>query len=433
MTSILPPGRSSFDVIGQQIGQALQQNMQPSIQQGYQRQLGMNALDRAEQAIKESNGDPYKIALAFARAGAQNPNLERSLGPLAQTAMTNAKVNRAFPNQQGGGTGQSGQPQENQAISPGLTQISPPSDFAKPSAFNVMTADQINSESERYAQAVNDPNAYQTRQAQLNNQNNIATQQREALEDMALKSDIKPSELSRFMQIGSQFDSRNPSEWMVKAKRKYNEVKAADDSLQRAFIPGTGTALLGGNREKHLKKLENDVQEKVKNGLEDETRTFLANNYVTPTEIESLIHPLTPEKEKAINALPRGIFPAKKAEKYELGQFYTPENPFVSYEEAREKAPKEMQAMQNKLADFFLNNVDDKTSLLVLRDKLWNDRDYDWRQVGPAIKQAMEKGLTLNPRQQAELTDVNTQAPYQSLPEIFQDLDRVWKFFRGNK
>ena len=87
--------------------------------------------------------------------------------------------------------------------------------------------------------------------------------------------------------------------------------------------------------------------------------------------------------------------------------------------------------MNSRLADFFLKNVKDDSSLLGIREKIWEDRDYDWRQFGPAIRQAQEKGLKLNPRQEREMKTVETQPPIQSLPDIFKDLSRILPFLRG--
>ena len=97
MVSILPGNqRSPWDVIGSQIGSNLHQTLPGAVQQGYQRQLGLNALDEAQKAIGTSGGDPYQIALAFAKAGAQNPALERSLGPLLQTAMQMGRAKNVY-------------------------------------------------------------------------------------------------------------------------------------------------------------------------------------------------------------------------------------------------------------------------------------------------------------------------------------------------
>lgn len=445
MVSILPAERTPFDVIGRDVGQALQGVLPQAVQQMTQRKLGMDALKQAEIDIANANGNPYKIAMAYAKAGAMNPTLERALGPLMQTALSGAKVNRAFP----AGTPQSvtgGTAATAPAIAGGQSQQigqeappyvgapeAKPSGFLTPSPFNILTADEINSESERYANAVQDPNGFATRQAQLLNQNQIATQQREALEDAALKSGITPKELPRFMQVGGKYDPRNPSQWLQNASRAYQEVKNNDDKLQRAFIPGLGSALLGRNRDEKLKNLVPTVQDQVRLGLKEDTKNFLADQYLSPTEISEQIYPLKPDTLKALDKLPKGFFPKmeenlEKRRKAELAP-----TPFLSYEEAKEKAPKELQQMQDRLSKFFLENVKPDTSLLGLRHRLWDEKDYDWRQIGPAIRQAQQQGLKLSPDQSTELTDIETQPPIQSLPDIFQDWDRIVQFFRGAK
>lgn len=444
MVSILPAERSNWDVIGKSIGQNLSNTLPGAVQQGYQRQQGINAIDQLQQQLGQSGGDINKILPALAKAYTMNPSLERS--GLGQTYLQQARTANAL----GGGQGQ-GQPQsqaqgvpqqQEQPKQPSIGQPqAQPSNFATPSPFNIMTAPEIDAESDRYAQALGDPNAKQTRQAQLQNQNKIAEDQREGLEDFAIKSGIQPSELPRFMIVGSKFDTRNPSEWAQNTKRAYNEVKSNDKKLEKAFIPGVGNALLGQNRKEALKNLEKPVQDLVKNGLEQETRNYLTDQYLSPTEIAEIIHPITSDKEKAIKSLPKGIFPAQKKKTWgeDVLGIFTPteknvnKNPFISYEEALEKAPKELATMQKNLADFFLKNVDKETSLLALRNKLWDEKDYDWRQIGPAIREAEERGLKLEPFQSTEMSDIETQPPLQSLPDIFKDLGRFTKLLRGNK
>lgn len=420
---------SPSDLIGNIVSRGIQENRPGAVQRGYQRQTGLNALDTAEQNIEKANGDPYKIALAFAKAGAQNPNLERSLGPLLQTAMTQSKTQRAFPQSQQNNI----QDQSNQEGTSQQTQT-PKSDFPTPSPFNIMTKDQMNKEAERWATAVNDPNGYQTRYAQLENQNNTAISQKDALENSALKAGVEPGDLARFMVVNQGLDPSNPSEWAQKAVRNFAEVKNNDDILRRTFIPGIGNGLLGQNRAEDLKRLERPVQENAKRGLEQEDRKYLASNYVTPTEIELLYHPLTNQKEKAIESLPNGLFPAQKKETWgSLTTAQARKSPFVSYEEALEKDPQALKIMQDRLSDFFGKNIDKNTSILGLRDKIWSEKDYDWRQFEPAIVQAIqEKGIKLEPFQEREMAGL-TQAPMQSMPEIFKSMDRFIHYLRGSK
>lgn len=442
---VIPSARSSWDVIGEKIGHNLSQTLPSAVNQGYQRQLGLNALGQAEQEIAGANGDPYKIAMAFAKAGAQNPNLERSLGPLMQTAMNSAKVGRAY-----GPGGSPNTQRQNPITSPNVMQnqqdnLSPQpqtnaqpqaSDYPTPTAFNIFTADDINQEAERYANAINDPSGFGRRQAELQNQNAIATQQREGLEDLALKSNIPVDELPMFMRVGSKFDPRNPTEWMIKTNREYKKVKNNFDKLHRAFIPGIGSALMGFNREEELKRLTPTVQDLVKEGFEQEVRDDLHKEFLSPTEVSLQIHPLTSNQQKSIQNVPRGLFPMDTGDvNYKSGLPVKDFNsPFVSYEKALEKAPKEMKAMQNQLADFFMKNIDKNTSIAGIADKLIRDRDYDWRQIGPAIRQAVQQGnIQLEPFQSAELTDIETQPPRDSLPHIFRSMDRFKGFLRGNK
>lgn len=454
MVSIIPAERTPWDVLGRDVGSALQQVLPGAVQQGYQRQTGLNALDQAQKEIASAQGDPYKIAMAFARAGAQNPDLARSLGPLAQTAMSQAAVNRAFPQGPGGqgapasptaapqaptggqslsfgGAPPPGMPQAPSGAVEAVTPQAAPSTWATPSPFNIFTPGDIEAESKRYAQAVQDPNAFATRQAMLQNQNQEATQQRQNLEQMALNADIPASELPRFMLVGSKFDTRNPAEWAQKTKQAYKLVKSNDDKIEKTFIPGIGSGLLGKDRPSALKRLEKTVQDQVELGLEGDVREKLAKEYLSPTEIESLIHPIQAKTEKAIQKFPQGDFKIGKPSPYDIWGY--PEQPKVSYEEMLEKNPEKLQKQQNELSNFFLKNIDPNTSLLVMREKLWKDKGYDWRQIGPAIREAISKGLKLSQSQSTEMSDIETQPPLQSLPDIFQDWDRVVKYLRGNK
>ncbi len=72
-------------------------------------------------------------------------------------------------------------------------------------------------------------------------------------------------------------------------------------------------------------------------------------------------------------------------------------------------------------------------SLAVVRDKLVKDKDFGWTGFGPALQQAVTDGLNLTESQRAELSEVNSQAPRDSLSEIFTDWPRVIQYFRGNK
>lgn len=432
MVSILPQKVSPWQIIGQAMSQ-LGQNAPQMLEERFKTQRGLGAVDQLQEALGQAGGDVNKILPALARAYTLNPNLERS--GLGQQYLQQARVAGAFPSAGKPTTEQPspiGQPSQLPNLEQQPIQQTQPGTFAEPSPFNIFTPDQMRTESERYATVLNDPNAYNQRFNQLQGLNEAATAQRQALEDAALKANVKPEDLSRFMVVNSKLDPRNPSKWAQEGVRNFNRVKANDQKIRNAFIPGIGNALMGMNRQETLNRMIPALQENKKMGLEQEDRNFLADNYLTQAEIESLYHPLTPKHEKSIKELPKGVFPARTGE--ELSYFAkTKKTPFISYEEAREKDPKALQVMQDRLSNFFLKNVDNDTSLLTLREKLWKDKDYDWRQIGPALREAQEKGLVLNPEQEREAITIDTQAPIQSLPELFQDFSRIPAFIRGNK
>jgi hypothetical protein len=452
MTTILPPGGGPWSLIGQQIGQSLNQNLPPIIQQRQQRERGYSAIDRLQKDLQGAGGDISKILPAIARAYTDNPNLERS--GLAQYALQNAKASTIYgPNQQktppppsNGNPPASGQTQPTPGtqfqkppeVPPLIENANAPAGQARETGYNIQTPQDIDAKAKEDALRTGDPAQYERSLNQGNALNKIAIDYRDGLEKLALDNNVPRDQIQDFMEVGEQFNTRNPSQWLKNTQAAYEPIRNVLTKMERSFIPGIGSALIGENREEALKRLTPDVQDLVKMGREPQARNFLASNWLSPTEIEAQIKPLQKKQEAALSRVPKGFFPPEKPVtwketanmlKGQLPEKYS--NPFVSYETAVQKAPKEMQHMQNKLADFFLKNVDDNTSLLVLRDKLW-DKHYHWQQVNSAIRQAQEQGLQLNPRQRAELTDI-AQPPIQSLPNIFQDWKRFYQFHKGAK
>ena len=87
------------------------------------------------------------------------------------------------------------------------------------------------------------------------------------------------------------------------------------------------------------------------------------------------------------------------------------------------------------LVDFLKENVTSDTTLLGIRDKLWNEKDYDWRQIASAMQEAQtgKNALKLSPDQRAEVTQIQTQAPNQSLSDVFSEWGRWMDYLRGQK
>ncbi len=447
MVTILPPGRTSWDAIGAQTGQLLNQHIPQAVNQNIQRQRAHGAIDRLQEDMASANGDISKILPAIARAYTENPNLERS--GIAQYALQNAKAANIYGNpkegpQQQSSPGQGGMPSEPQPNSPqaqpGITgQPQPSPQTPRQTNYNIKTPSDMDAKARQDAQVTGDPAQYQRSLTEQNALNDIAKTHRASLEDLAKREGVGDADLTDFMEVGEEFASQNPDQWLKNTRAAYAPIKSNFDKLNREFIPGIGSALLGRNRDEALKRITPSVQDLVKLGRENQVRTFLQNQFLSPTEVEEQMHPIQKRQEAALSRLPKGIFPPQKAERPQdvsgavQKHIERKTHPFVDYETAVRNAPKEMQAMQNQLADFFLKNVDENTSLLPLANKIWEDKSYDWRQIGPAIRQAQEKGLQLNSRQQAEMGDINSQPPIQSLPDIFQDWWRAVQFMKGAK
>jgi hypothetical protein len=79
MTTILPSARTPWDVIGEHIGHNLSQTFPRGFEQGYNRQMGVNAFNQAQNELQQAGGDPHKMSMAIARLAMQDPNAARQL------------------------------------------------------------------------------------------------------------------------------------------------------------------------------------------------------------------------------------------------------------------------------------------------------------------------------------------------------------------
>ena len=447
---------SPLDLIGNIVGQGLRENLPRNIEKGYERGLGFNALNDIEKNLQSGEKDPFKIALQFAKAGVAAPQLERALGPLMNAAMTRSRVGEAYPTSGQSGISQppnsnSGLPERTFGTPQNRTQtsqdqqvsqenngqiLSPP----QPTPFAISSPSEIDARAKWVVNVMNDPNAYAAEIQNQNNLNNIAEAQRSTLENKLRTAypGIGERDLARAMKVGSKFDYRNLDDWTENTVNAYDKQRREDKKLETAFIPGIGSALFGNNRQESLDNLGPVIRDKVANGEGEEVRKFLAGNFLTPTEINEQIYPVSKSQESDIKKLPQGLFPMNKKLGFEdvknvfkgkLPKNY--ENPFVSYPDALARDPEGMKLLNDNLSNYFINNLNDKSSLLALRDKIIREKDYDWRQFGPALREAQKRGLKLSPDQQTELPEFETQAPYDSLPDIFKSLDRFFKINMG--
>jgi hypothetical protein len=212
------------------------------------------------------------------------------------------------------------------------------------------------------------------------------------------------------MQMGEKHkNAKTLDNWARSTKRDFDEYKNFSTRLENVSYPGIAQGIadmfaeaFGGekgptSREARIGELTNSVKRLVDAGFEQQARATLAEKGLSPTEIEGLIHPFTPEQKEAIKR-----FPDSKGEK-----------------------------SQGALVDFLRKNVTNDTSLLAMRHGLWQDKGYDWKQIASAMNEAIGDKLTI--AQQNEMGILETEPPRRALSSIFRDWAGLERMLRGQK
>lgn len=411
--------------VGSDIGQALGKGLQTGMNQGFQRGLLQQALGKVKNLSSpqlDAQGNPIPtnpidVMLGLMEAGAGIPGSERYLSTLLPMLMQNQRANSLYGNQGG--------PENAPAISTAQAKRDA-LQFAegnKPAGYLAlpMTPEQQEQYAENYALTMNDPNAYDQGLQQAQNINASRNQARQSIISEADNLGILPEEKQRFMQYATEVqDSNDPTQIVRHAYDKTLQLRNWKNALQNVDAPEIyakmgGLAGLSGPpvaiynaltnkgeaRRKALKGYQNLVKDIVNEGEEPFARKTLSEKGLSDSEIEELIHPLTDANVKNAAKLPRG-------------------------NQLNEKARKE------KLVDFFRHNVDNNTSLSVLRNFLVEDKNYSWEEVRDAIQSAFPNGNNLTKYQSAEFSNL-AKPPKQSLSQIFGPQADIPGFIRGQR
>lgn len=423
MVQVIPPKTN----VGSQIGQALGRGVEAGANIGFQRGLLKNALGKVQNISPESS--PLEALTALMEAGAGIPGSERYIASLAPILLGTLRVNQLDKAQNSGAAGQ---------IAPGEGDLHPvaqnPAQATEiatrfvagdnPAGFlsAPMNPQQLEDFAAEYSRVMNDPAAYQEGLARAQSINANRIQSRGAIEQGALAQGITPQELPRFMQLATKYQGSNDIPRIIRQTTdEMLQVRNQKEALLNINAPGIyqnlggikqhvipGMTLYkalnsrGAARQKALKGYEELVRNLVNQGEEPYVRETLATKIgLSPTEIETLIHPLTPDLNRKIGGLPKG-------------------------------KGGNAQTRVNNLTEFFRDNVGNNTSLLVLRDNLINEKGYDWQEVLQAIKTAFPNGQNLNHYQNSEMSFL-AQPPIQSLSQLFGPTPNVAGYLRGQK
>ena len=432
--SILPSARTPWDLIGGMIGENLSKNLPGAVQQGYQRQLGMNALSTAEgniknlMADKSKPPDPFQIAMEFAKVAAQNPNLERAIGPLYQTALQQSQRQTGAgefpPGHPKKTTGEGAEQKEvpvsvSDLVPPKQSQVSDPrsiGDFTLPYGPDEISgirqkARQLGYTADMEERFVNDAleynkiaqnrrdidiQNYQQQQQQradtLQNQRDFEKYMVEHSPEFANNPDEKELALraSQKYQKEHSFAERN-----AKVKEELRPYQAAKTALKKTL----NRPLFGQTKEQR-ELARPRAQMMVEMGQKPQLQLMIANGGNGEIEEADLLNPLPSKFENNLDKFGKIVSPLDFVKSIDPDSSEYNEQ----LDRGRQKRENQKKYMTNFLADNIESGTykDPGTNLLLTRAHLMN-KGMQWDEAGQLIDQALNQGkIKLDPQQKID-------------------------------
>lgn len=423
---VIPSARSSWDVIGEAIGHNLSQNLPGAVQQGYQRQTGLNAIDQLQNDLANSNGDVTKMLPAIARAYTLNPSLERS--GIAEKLIPLAQRKSAMENM-GQGKGSAIRNDQQERI-PSATELVPPrptqrSQTGDPQGVNefqlpygpeeIMQARQIARQNgylpEIEERIVNDMHefnkvAQNRRDIELQNYQQAQQQRRDTLENQKLfetylnehspEFATNPDELELALKAAEKyqnepsFAARN-----AKVKEELRPYQAAKNALDKAL-----KRPLTGNTPEQKKMLQDRAQYIVEQGQKPQLQLMIAKNGHGENEEAFLLNPLPEEFESNLNKFNKFVKPLDFVKNID------PDSQEFVQQLAR--GTERLENQKQYMTDFLSENITSGTykkpgtNLLLTRKDLMQ-KGLDYQQAEKVISDAIKKGnIKLDPQQQID-------------------------------
>lgn len=271
--------------------------------------------------------------------------------------------------------------------------------------------------------AIQNPQLYTYESAfdALQNENNAKAAQQQAFENKIVNSGISKENIPIFSKIAekvsNQFPSFDSNGLFIETNRKFQEYNRLADAVKEQFIPGFFTSpqetgvtkpgilqpgkkqnlpiqdYINGKitREGALKQFRPNINKLVNLGFEAEGRNILADQGLTPFEVEYVIHPPTKLLESKIKN-----FKGSTVE---------------------------------DLSKFLYENITNQDSLLVSRDLLKDKYNHiQFKQALDSIPKPFYDNLQT--WQQIEYSPL-AEAPRDSLAQIFNSYGRFIDYFKG--
>jgi len=456
MTSILPPQRSSWDVIGDLLGQNLQQSLPGAIQQGYNRGQLKNSIDEISRLSKSPESSPLDIMLSAMKAGAGIPGSERYLGQIIPELMKVAEANKSqkvrlpgeestqpaqrnnlpnflnqptqaqtqpefFPTNVGpqGGPGQV--PQEATAgIKQPLftvTELIPKAKelaAERTSAGIPTTAKEALQELKELESEKKEYNKEVDKELQQRTAGQKTYGQRAVDELKKLYPEASSEVETIFQKIGEDASKQGKSEAEInhylanEAKKFKNTIANVRNDMDAPRLYNAITRGISGTY-KNFEQAGADVRKHLEPlidlGLYDTARNLLSEKGYGPEEREMIIHPLGTEAKAIINQVPK-----YKSFLIGTGQFGVSANVPPSLDDIKSALTK-------------IKDTDPNFSLVLAR-KAFEDKGYDWRTFKDALNDLTTQGLELTDDQRTQMGILN-EPPLNKLGEILQGINLI--------
>ena len=460
MVSILPSARTPFDVIGADVGQALQSVLPQAVQQMYNRKNLQQSLNQIKQIAADPNSSPLDILLSTMQAGAGIPGSERYLATLAPELVKFAEARRAQGVRQPGEEsipaipqrqelpGFMGKEQPSAEFFPtNLGSQGAPGNIPQPATTGqiipLLTPSEKRSEAKRLSkestsagipltpvQALEEVNKAED-DKRLHNQTveserkqRVGAQQtygkRASDELLKVYPEATSEQQAIFQKIGEEEAAKGKSEaeinrFLSKAATNFkNSIVNVEKDLSAPRLQNMIQRAATGTY-KNLEQAGEDVRSHLKPildlGLYDTARKILSNKGYGPEEREVIINPLSERSKITLNKVPD--VRAKK----ELGKI--PGQPVLAI--SFKKPEINIDNIKDGLSD--LKKSDPNFSLVLAR-KAFEDKGYDWRIFKDALNDLERQGFELTDDQNIQKGYLDT-PPLNKLEEILHGLNII--------
>jgi len=430
MVSILPQKLSPFQLIGKAMSD-LGRNTPQLLENRYQTERGLGAIDQLQQALGEAGGDINQILPALAKAYTLNPALERSgLGPhyLQQAQRQNLAEN--FPI--GGEQGKVSKPvQPEVAQEPGpisVTDLVPPRQsslvgdpqsaggFQLPYGENEIAQIRQRARELKLPQALEDRAvadaleynkiAQTKRDIGLQNYQQQQKERQDTLENQALFNKYirenapeftgNPDELQLALQAGEKYQGEKSfADRLAKVKEELRPYQAAKKGLEKIL-----KRPLFGQTKEQRNLARPRAQTMVKMGQKPQLQLMIANGGNGEVEEADLLNPLPEKFESNLNKFGKFVKPLDFVKNID------PDSPEYNkdIQEGQKRLDNQKKYMTNFLADNITSGTYNEpgTNLLLTRFHLM-EKGLSWEDSGQVIDNAINQGkIKLDPQQQID-------------------------------